>query len=329
MMRLLFVTVIGLSCLLLFNLTCSTRNSNQEEENEESEGDTKGTDGTGGVLVAFIGDQGLGDDPEAVLELIDSEGADLVLHQGDLDYDEDPTAWEAQINSTLGADFPYVASVGNHDDDIWDDYQELLQARIDRISGLVCTGDLGINSTCTFQGLFIVLSGVGTEGDDHEDYLSTQLEATNATWRICSWHKNQRLMQVGGKSDSVGWEAYEICRQNGAIIATDHEHSYSRTHLMSDFEDQTIVSTSDTLTLSEGETFAFVSGLGGVSIRDEEDGLGENPWWAAVYTEDQDANYGALFCRFGVDDVAENASCYFKDIDGNTPDTFDLVSNLP
>ena len=36
--------------------------------------------------VAFIGDQGLNSNSIAVLNLIKDEGAQMVLHQGDLDY---------------------------------------------------------------------------------------------------------------------------------------------------------------------------------------------------------------------------------------------------
>ena len=47
-----------------------------------------------------------------MLELILSEGADMVLHQGNID---DPVAWKAEINDLLGPSFPYFASMGNHD----------------------------------------------------------------------------------------------------------------------------------------------------------------------------------------------------------------------
>ncbi len=132
-------------------------------------------------------------------------------------------------------------------------------------------------------------------------------------------------MQLGRKGNEVGWEPYEACRKGGAIIATGHEHSYSRTHLMDNFETQRVASTSGTLRIEEGITFAFVSGLGGRSIRDQDR---DGPWWAAVYTSDQGANFGALFCTFFVDSTRNRASCYFKDIDGNVPDRFELLSNV-
>ena len=65
--------------------------------------------------IAFIGDQGLGTNAEAALRLIKNEGADAVLHQGDFDYHDNPAGWDGQINGILGPDFPYFASVGNHD----------------------------------------------------------------------------------------------------------------------------------------------------------------------------------------------------------------------
>ena len=277
--------------------------------------------------VAFIGDQGLNDSSREVLQLIKGEGADMVLHQGDFDYTDRPDAWDQQINQILGHDFPYFASIGNHDVSAWGNYQRKLQSRLDRISGARCTGDLGVNSFCTYRGLFFVLSGVGTLGSGHVSFIKEALasrEAQEALWRICSWHKNQRLMQVGGKRDKVGWEPYEECRRGGAIIATGHEHSYSRTHLMDSFETQSIASTS-TVHITRGNSFAFVSGLGGLSIRGQDDQLAAKAWWAAVHTSAQGADFGALFCTFNHKAVENRGHCYFKDLNGVIADEFEVI----
>ena len=70
----------------------------------------------------------------------------------------------------------------------------------------------------------------------------------------------------------------------------------------------------------------FVSGLGGKNIRDQElDG----PWWASIYTSDQGAKHGALFCTYFVNGAPNQASCYFKNVDGEVPDQFGLVSAVP
>jgi hypothetical protein len=277
--------------------------------------------------VAFIGDQALGSNSRAVLQLIKDEGADMVLHSGDFDYEDNPDKWDQQINDVLGSNFPYFGLIGNHDVRAWSRYQEKLQNRLDRINGASCKGDLGVKSACTYRGLFFILSGSGTMGSGHESYIRDQLANDSSTWRICSWHKDQRLMQVGEKQDEVGWGPYEECRKGGAIIATAHNHSYARTHLIDNFETQSIASTSNTLRIEKGKTFVFVSGLGGRNIKDQDDELAAKDWWAAVYTARQGANFGALFCTFNENGVENKAHCYCKDIDGKIPDQFDILSD--
>jgi hypothetical protein len=286
--------------------------------------------------IAFIGDQGLGSAAGAVLTLVKAEGAEAVVHSGDFDYEDNPAAWEAQINDVLGADFPYFASVGNHDESRFygpGGYQHFMAARMNRL-GIPWDGDLGVKSSFKFQGIFFVLTGPDVFGSGHAAYVRDQLAADQSIWSISSWHKNMRLMQVGGKSDEAGWEVYEESRQGGAIIATGHEHSYSRTHLLRSCQNQTVASTSDTLILTEdlpgtpedeGKTFVFVSGLGGKSIRDQER---NGHWWAAIYTATQGANHGALFGTFNFNGVPNMAHFYFKDIDGVMADEFYAISNM-
>ena len=259
-----------------------------------------------------------------------------MLHQGDFDYVDNPAAWDGQINSILGPTFPYFASVGNHDEVKFygpGGYQEFLAARMNRL-GIPWDGDLGIQSSFSYGGIFIVQTAPGILGTNHDLYIRDRLSMDNSIWRICSWHKNMRLMQVGGKTDETGWGVYEESRAGGAIIATAHEHSYSRTHLLSSFDNQTVASTDNTLVLSsddpgtlpdEGRSFAFVSGLGGESIRPQ---LLDGDWWASIYTSDQGANYGALFGIFNYEGNPRLAYFYFKDIDGNVPDTFFVRSNV-
>lgn len=277
--------------------------------------------------IAFIGDQGYGANGRAVLALIKSEGADLVMHQGDFDYNDDPAAWDAQINDVLGSDFPYFASIGNHDEAKWsgtNGYQQFLQNRLNRL-GISWEGDLGVKSTIKYKGIFMVFVGPGTKGSGYDAYIREQLAADHLIWSICSWHKNMRDMQVGGKSDETGWGVYEAAREGGAIIATGHEHSYSRTHLLSSISNQTVASQSDTLIISKGKTFVFVSGLGGQSIRDQ---TRSGNWWASIYTSTQGANYGALFGIFNADGSPNLATFYFKDIKGNIVDRFVVQSEV-
>jgi hypothetical protein len=289
------------------------------------------------LKIAFIGDQGNGAGALAVLELIASEAADAVVHSGDFDYADDPAGWEALIDSVLGADFPYFASIGNHDESRFyrvDGYQQRMQARMDRL-GIPWNGDLGVHSEFTWQGIHFVMTapGVVSGGDGLYDlYIRDRFAASEEPWRISSWHKLQHLMQVGGKSDETGWGVYEESRRAGAIIATAHEHSYSRTHLLASMRQQLVANASDTLVLraddpltpaDEGRSFAFVSGLGGQSIRNQEV-FGD--WFASAYTSNQGADYGALFGVFHVRGDPRLADFYFKDIDGNVVDAFTVRS---
>ena len=96
------------------------------------------------LTVAFIADQGSSKDAREVLQLIKAEGADLVLHQGDLDYHDDPRSWDDLVTSILGRDFPYFVSVGNHDTEAWhgrNGYQSKLRARLNRVTEASCSGD--------------------------------------------------------------------------------------------------------------------------------------------------------------------------------------------
>ena len=83
-----------------------------------------------------------------------------------------------------------------------------------------CTGEVGVMAACNWEGLFFVLSGVGVRGTGHPEYLDEQLGLSNDIWKVCSWHKNQRGYQTGGKYNAVGWDVYETCREHGAIINT-------------------------------------------------------------------------------------------------------------
>jgi predicted phosphodiesterase len=291
------------------------------------------------LKIAFIGDQGLGPDAVAVLNLIKSEGARAVVHVGDFDYKDDPAAWEAQINSVLGENFAYFATIGNHDEDRWDGpdgYQQFLMNRLRRL-GITWDGDLGVQSAVRFEGVLLLLTAPGVRNATsraHDAYIREQLAADRSIWSISAWHKNMERMQVGGKDNDTGWGVYEESANGGAVIITGHEHSYSRSHLLSNISKQTVASTSDTMALMKGHSFVVVTGLGGESIRRQRI---SGPWWARVYAsrclpKDQacqpDAAYGAFFGVFNVDGTPNKATFYFKDVKGRIVDRFTVFSRV-
>ena len=296
--------------------------------------------------VAFIADQGISPSSIAVLNLIKDEGAHMVLHQGDLYYEIDyrdvidPDAWDRMISNVLGDDFPYFITIGGHDLNAWNEYQQKAYDRLKKNPDAKCTGDLGVKSFCTYKGLsFIQVSPSFEfyEKLDHSSFIENHLNNNDHLWRVCSWQGNMHAMQIGAKEDSTGWEVYENCKNHGAIIATAEEHSYHRTKTMIDIENQIVDaewSKPNKLRVEEGSTFVFVSGLGGWSIRDQERCLptsypyGCHGEWANIYTSDQDANFGALFCTFNVGGQPNKAYCYFKNIDGRIVDAFTITNFL-
>ena len=65
---------------------------------DQTEEDKAGSRGASQPLtVAFIADQRSGRNARSVLELIKAERADLVLHQGDFDYHDDPDGWDPSV----------------------------------------------------------------------------------------------------------------------------------------------------------------------------------------------------------------------------------------
>jgi hypothetical protein len=268
--------------------------------------------------VAFVGDQGWTSETVDVLRLIKKEKSDLLVIPGDFDYKDDPDSWDRMLTQEIG-ELPILAAVGNHDLKAWDGYEDKLKARLARMPKAKCSGQIAVKHDCLYEGVQFVISGVGTLGTGHETFLDDSLRDSEAPFKVCVWHKNQRAMQVGAKKDETGWEAYEICRKRGAMIITAHEHSYSRTHLLSDFKNQTVASTSSILKVEAGKSFALVTGLGGKSIRDQEI---SGPYWASVYTSNQQAKSGALFCTFRVPGHPSRALCEFKNIAGEVIDSF-------
>ncbi|HET9952965.1 MAG TPA: DNRLRE domain-containing protein [Polyangiaceae bacterium] len=326
-------------------------------------GTTSGTGGSSGagslpgatepeLLVAFIGDQGANTNADAVLDLIKSEGAAAAIHNGDFDYANNPTAWDDRITRILGANYPYFALIGNHDAAAWggaNGYAAKIAARHARVPEMSCAGELGIKATCNFRGLYLIESCVGVtefstarcgkDSAEQVEFLHRALDLDSSLWSICNWHKNQRDMQVGTKSDEVGWEAYRECMLGGALVATGHEHSFSRTVTLTDVGNRGnshgATGAFDLIQLAPGRNFVFTSGLGGTPVRPFDSTThSEDTWWASYYTSDRwfkngslqagTGTFGAFFIRFHVGGDPKRADAYFKDVNGRVADEFTI-----
>jgi len=203
-----------------------------------------------------------------------------------------------------------------------------------------CTGVVGVMHVCTWKGLTIVqitpgvfnetrgiyknVSGIGDI--DFVAYIREAFEKYPSTWKICSWHKNQHLMQTGDKSNETGWGVYNECLAQGAMIMTGHEHSYERSYQMSSFEHQ-VFDTSNPrhLTLTSEKGIVVVQGLGGREVR-----VNKQPqqnWWASLDNFNTSARFSGVVCKYNLNGNAKQAYCYDKRIDGVVHD--DWYVTLP
>jgi len=279
--------------------------------------------------VAFIADTTLNSDTQQLYGMIKDERVEALFIQGDLDYYNDPDGWDQQLTDTFGEDFPVFISLGNNDDCMATGYQDKVTQRLFKAALNVCEGILGVTSTCLYKGiLFVQTEPGGPQQLDYATYIDQQMSAYNTTFKVCLWHRNMYAMQNGDKPDETGWPVYQTCLKHGAFVITGHDHSYCRSYVMSSFEQQQIAGTypysRDQLTISPGNSFVVVNGLGGKSGHT---GWTNDPWWATDSTKKNDiTEAGAVFCSFNWQNVQNTASCYFKDIRGITHDTWTIVS---
>ena len=337
---------------------------------EYVEGTTGGTGGGGGgaslipttqnLLVAFIGDSGAGTNFQNALNLISSEGADLVIHNGDFSYDSPTTTFVNRVDNTLGNNYVYVGSNGNHDTDEWGDIRDGCTDSTTWAGWFNCNmqengftpvyDDNYDRYSFEYEGLKVVFGSQAIDPTGNSDFVNQELSDDNHIWKICGWHKNQQTMQVGSKTNEVGWAPFQACLENGAIISMGHEHSYERTKTLTDFQNLVVdtnqhplvggvPSNPNEVVVDEGKSFAFVSGAGGYSFRDQTrctptsypygGGSGCNYIWGNIYANQQGLTTGVLFIKFYVDGNPNKAHAYFKNVNGQIIDEFDIYKGAP
>ncbi len=295
------------------------------------------------VRVAVIGDQGLGPRSIAVLDLIRDAAADFLVVVGDYDYDDKPQAWADQMNQ-LGDDYPWFAVLGNHDTNQWPQYERLITAHQAGIASAHCTGKPGLQASCVYRGVQLVMSEIGSLGNraDDEAFIKGELDKSRSLWKLCLWHKTQHDMQVGAKKDEVGWAAYQACQAAGAIVVTGHEHSYSRTRTLTAIGDAVhghgAVGSLNRVEVGPGRTFVAVSGLGGKTTRKFDTAHIADSWWGAYFTADRQIvngdvmredrekdGVGALFLDLGAEgDIKRGRGRFVTAFDRRVVDDFSI-----
>ena len=258
--------------------------------------------------------------------------------QPDKHQKQSPNLWQNQLDGLLGSYYPLISAIGNHDEKQWVRYQSSIYQRYEHSGlSLSCYGEVGKNTICTYKGVAIVSSAQGTPKQDPKfvDFVDLSFSTyPQFRWRICSFHKNMKNFQIGGKGDDTGYEIYDMCRQKGAIITTGHEHSYSRTKTMTNYAQQEYIDSLDPneIELTEGSNVAWVSGVSGQEVRSSSSKLRAKGWWAtalAANTKPALQSAAVLFCKFNFNGDANLAYCYLKQINGVIRDEFYIHNMLP
>jgi hypothetical protein len=108
----------------------------------------------------------------------------------------------AMIDEELGQDFPYFASVGNHELDgpAWGQeggYRDLLEDRASRL-GYSWTGIYGEQASISFEGIRVLLGSPGIfpniEDSTYANYFAGELATLEWVW----WFNHHRLFEPHG-----------------------------------------------------------------------------------------------------------------------------------
>jgi len=290
--------------------------------------------------VAFAGDQGVTANTRRNMALVRQEGADLFIVGGDLIYDDDsPVEWFGQLTQSMGRDFPLTVALGNHETYRTRDFQQHIKQAM-RSSGLdqYCSGEVGVDMTCGYRGFVWYTSSVPDIEPRSGFSLPSEL-FQSVTWKLCSWHRSHWFLNPedgqGGTTNTNGmpYSAFADCAREGALIANGHIHSYWRTWVLTDFtpDDYTVLYQNDSSSLVVGlnKTVILGNGVAGEGIGaccTRPDCLA---WFSSIlcsnYPAADPCGFGTTFCKFNLNGQANEAYCYFKQIDGRIRDEFYLT----
>mmetsp|Transcript_15529 Transcript_15529/g.25423 ORF Transcript_15529/g.25423 Transcript_15529/m.25423 type:complete len:476 (+) Transcript_15529:3172-4599(+) len=265
--------------------------------------------------VAFMGDTGVGEGAKRVMEMLAGEKIDLLVQNGDFDYGDEADTWSNFLDRNLG-NIPVLFSQGNHDLNIWEDYQQRLFSQFVSSSSHLapkCWGpdgnsltrqDFGELYACEVHSTLFVMVGWGQMKHSNE-FLQDTLSNSKARHKFCVWHKPQGKVSSGGSHtrDYGNDDLYEICREAGAVITSGHNHVYSRTKLISSFlgrspeiSQNNDVSTVQTSCGTSGETISIVSGMSGMHFSSSGPYNLETMSRSHIRKSGQSKESGALVC---------------------------------
>ncbi len=291
-------------------------------------GGTGSINPTPNTKIAFIGDTGDGNNFQGVLNLIKAEGAQAVIHSGDLSYSSSASTFISKINATLGADYPYFMGQGNHDTGSWSQYTPRIPSQY-IVAGDKATANYAVN----FNGVYIAFGKdkIGTPSTFSQDL---KLATVQNVWKVCSFHEVHRAMHTGYKDTEIPYSVYDECRIYGAMTTNGHAHTYSRTRTLTSASGQTVDPAwqdSFNVRVARGAFFDLHSGAGGKSTgtwercRKTTDASDVSGGKCDIFANRDGAvitrvgsPYGAAFITYGVDGNPRKATGYYKEVGSST-----------
>lgn len=239
-----------------------------------------------------------------------------------------------QVEEIFGKDFPYFATLGDHDLYEAYSYKQFFDRRLALQPNVHCRGKWGVAQVCTYQGIVLLMMGISFKRANYAKFIEKELDRHKEwPWKVCVWHRTSMLFQPGHKQDDMNPIYYDLCRRHGAFIISGHEHEYARTHTMTTFltpnKNSVLSDPQGSLVhVGKGTSFAVVTGMGGEDSRKWNPNRIREPWWAAVASAQNlkaaHQDIGALICEFHVNGDLRQADCQFR----NTQITMDQFKAL-
>ena len=327
--RFIFLLVITITLLGLLLFAFLFPRSNQEEESEAVS-----------FIFATVGD--ISDSPEAykVLNKLSRTNTEFTITLGDLGYvgNGNEKIWCDSVKDILGANYPFLALAGNHDDGTKDgDITEYVKCLPPNFDGVF--GEYGIEYYFDYKNVarFIQISpninNYGFDYSEGSEHLNWVIGAINRArdsgiqWVVLGMHKN--CINPGTKSCEIGEDLFNAAIENGVdLILQGHEHAYFRSSQLSlggdcekilkDTFSASCVSNTDGEFIKGKGTVLVISGAGGRSLRDlnyEDEEIGYFESFNAKNTANE---YG--FSLFEVSEDSIHGS--FVSATGDFADTF-------
>lgn len=294
--------------------------------------------------ILIVGDTGTESTAKKVMKL--ASNYKVLIHLGDYDYIKRPDAYFDDVLSSSRT-YKFMGVIGNHESEGeigTGGLKQYLSNIKQAMAGLSCkfSGDKDDIWSCVYENMRVIglSSGISGSTDKSQQlsFLKTELENAKEDWVFCAWHLYDEFYHTGKYDDDYGknlvsgdYESfYDVCRKQGAIILSAHDHVYGRTKVMSSFKNRLadeFNTVKDIAQIRKGATFNILNGAGGYEMYVEKGVYKTYSHWVKKYALGDNGenakNYGGLYCTMNVGGNSKKAKCDFLRLEDDDNDKFD------